>query len=615
MRRAINLGMWTLLVSLARPPVADACGGLFCGQPQPLQQQQPVDQMAERILFRVKENAVTMVVQIAYTGAAPDFAWVLPLGNVPDPKSLNVFPQRGLNLLDASTSLRFIMPVCVVAPTSSRGNAGLAAPASAAAGSSASAPVTVTVHYQQEVGPYDVAAVESEDPMALYQWLHDNGYNVNESMLPYIRTYTSEGMKFLALKLKKDKDSNDIQPFRFDLPGTTPSIPLRMTGLAAEPEMSILVFVAADSRYNGANWPQISIKDSDIAWRVNGATLQTNWDALIARGVDEADGQGWVTESAGPAQQLVQNLTFMKFSAAEDMAAVDELLDVIESATYLTRLHTRLSAEEMTLDPAFKRVASLDVSSTHQLSKDVRGVNQCPNQSQPDPCAFTSCGAGGLCRPVMVAGQPRAACACVEGSTARTTLTPPGMAAPSNGDGASVSCQDLRMSFSNPGGTVNGVSTVDPCLNFDCGPSGVCAPVNMTPTCICDPGYVAFGSLEPDGSRSTVCTKPMIEVPNTFYNQRLPDLPEGLPGGRATAVDRERPVVAPKMTDLSSTAMPSASGATVMPVAGVGGSTSNSSDGCNVGASLGTREFAAAGLYAAGLALWLRIRRRRGIAR
>ena len=88
-----------LLCSIAgyvQAPAAKACGGFFCGR-------QPVDQTAERIVFKVNDDSTTMVVQITYAGEAADFAWVLPLGTLPDVDSLAVFPQRALTALDANT--------------------------------------------------------------------------------------------------------------------------------------------------------------------------------------------------------------------------------------------------------------------------------------------------------------------------------------------------------------------------------------------------------------------------------------------------------------------------------------------------------------------------------
>jgi len=69
--------------------------GFFCGR-------QPVDQTAERISFEVGADSVTMTTQISFRGEAPDFAWVLPLGEVPLEGSLAVFHQRALNALDAA---------------------------------------------------------------------------------------------------------------------------------------------------------------------------------------------------------------------------------------------------------------------------------------------------------------------------------------------------------------------------------------------------------------------------------------------------------------------------------------------------------------------------------
>ncbi|MCC7540802.1 MAG: DUF2330 domain-containing protein, partial [Deltaproteobacteria bacterium] len=97
---AVGLVSATLLVAsalLAAPERAAACGGFFCGR-------QPVDQQAERIVFAMNPNgSVDMIVQITYQGTAADFAWVLPLGAVPEAGSLDVFPQRALVALDANT--------------------------------------------------------------------------------------------------------------------------------------------------------------------------------------------------------------------------------------------------------------------------------------------------------------------------------------------------------------------------------------------------------------------------------------------------------------------------------------------------------------------------------
>ncbi|WP_437815261.1 hypothetical protein [Sorangium sp. So ce1078] len=54
-----------------------------------------------------QDGSVTMVTQIHYAGAAPDFAWVVPLAEVPAADSLAVFPQLALTALDAATGPQF----------------------------------------------------------------------------------------------------------------------------------------------------------------------------------------------------------------------------------------------------------------------------------------------------------------------------------------------------------------------------------------------------------------------------------------------------------------------------------------------------------------------------
>ncbi|WP_437676711.1 DUF2330 domain-containing protein [Sorangium sp. So ce131] len=526
MRKLWAAAVMTAAALMTAPRPAEACGGFFCGR-------QPVDQTAERILFATNEDgSVTMVTQIQYAGAAPDFAWVVPLAEVPAADSLAVFPQLALTALDAATGPQFQWP--------DDPSCYPAFDAAEAGGSPSAGGVDdggVTVHIREEVGPYDVAVIESTDPAALVDWLRRNGFRVNDAMAPYIRIYTSEGMKFLALRLQPDAEVSDIQPFRFTLPSGSPSIPIRLTAIAAEPEMGITVMILGDRRYGPANWPDVEIDDDQIVWRPYGWPMQTNWTALVARGVDEAGGRGFVTEMSGPTTDIAEQVRNTMSSDEEQIAARDALLPLLEGNATITRLYTRLSPEEMTVDPIFRRTDGPAVSNVRVLPRYVDGRDLCESapgaeSAAASPCDFAACGAGGLCRVVAVAdgAQPVAACACVPGTTARTTFDPSGQ--------PTVTCQDLRMSFLNPGDRAlpDAPPLADPCATFDCGPNGECVPMNMTPTCRCSTGYVAVGSIADDGSRETTCVLPGEPVPTSFYNGRVPDLPDSLPGGRPVDV-------------------------------------------------------------------------------
>lgn len=502
------------LLSPLTPSRARACGGFFCGQ-------QPVDQTAERVVFAVDREANTtdMIVQISYQGAASDFAWVVPLADVPVDGSLDTFPQFALQALDANSSPQvFGGGWCFDAAADGGG------PPEAREGE-------VTVHVREEVGPYDVAVIESDSSDALITWLRDNEFRVTTPMEPYIADYAESGMKFLALRLQPESKVSDIAPFKMTLPGTSPSVPLKMTALAAEPEMGIVVFVLGEQRYEGANWPNLEVPPEDLAydWR----TGRSNWTTAVARVVDRAGGQGWVTDTATSTEDYIRRLEATSPADEDQAEAVERLLALMRPHAYISRMYTRLSAEEMTSDPIFRRSAGADVQRWREIPYE--GEDGCGWDTgvETSPCDFVACGAGGRCAEVAVTegGEERivAGCACVPGATARTTVGPDGE--------DTVACQDMRMSFLNPGDreTPTSPPLPDACVGFDCG-AGTCVAMNMTPTCVCDHGMVAIGSIDEDGVRSTTCVRPRQAVPETFYDARLPARPLDLPAGREVEV-------------------------------------------------------------------------------
>jgi hypothetical protein len=400
----------------------------------------------------------------------------------------------------------------------------------------------VRVHVRAEVGEYDVAVIESSAPEALVAWLRAEGYRITPAMEPYIERYTSEGLKFLALKLLETADVNALRPFRFSLPGTTPTIPLRMTALAAEPEMGIVVFVLADQRFEGKNWPNLTIPDDQIRYG-NRLPLQTNWPRLVAQSVDAAGGQGWVTEVAGPSSDQISNILdqqrFDDETTEEELQAFDDLFDALDRHPYFTRLYTRLSAEEMTSDPVLGRSSLGDVPRQRDLSQELDGVDQCVTDTRvsSDPCEFATCGAGGVCVPVTWSTNPltgriqSAGCGCLPGATARKTIAPDGS--------DTVVCQDARMSFLNPGDREDESAGVlpDACAGVDCGEHGRCAAVNMKPTCVCDQGLVAAFDPRSTPTGSLTCLIPDEPIAGVFYDKRLAALPSELPGGRSIDVE------------------------------------------------------------------------------
>jgi len=181
----MRLALAGLLVVSAIATPARACGGFFCSA-------SPVDQNAEKIVFAVDEaaNTTDMIVQIAYQGDDESFAWVLPVGAVPQKRE--VFPKLALSSFDAQTAITFQLPDdCQSFFGGGRFlDAGSSKSPSVAAGADAG----VIVHVMETVDVYDVAVIESESAAASFAWLTDNGYRLSSVMKPYIELYKGLGL-------------------------------------------------------------------------------------------------------------------------------------------------------------------------------------------------------------------------------------------------------------------------------------------------------------------------------------------------------------------------------------------------------------------------------------
>jgi hypothetical protein len=335
MRRSIlPLVLFAICAMCLPASDAQACGGFFCTNV-------PVDQSAERIIFAVNEAAGTIdaYVQINYTGSPDQFAWVVP---VPNPPQVDVADIATINELDGLTRPNYISPPipgdCQIPMPAAAGGEG------------------VTVFGQGSVGPYNYAVVGSEDPQALVQWLRDNGYQITKAMEPLVDVYVKEKMDFLAMKLQPQKEVKDIQPVKMTYKSSKPMIPLRLTAVAANPDMAVVTWIFAKSQAEPENYAKVAISDDDIVF---GVFSGTNYTSLVSQAADQHSGQAFVTEFAGP---------------TKDLGATDPTLStLLRQYPYLTRVYTRLSPEEMTLDPVFRFNPDLPtISNVHDLSKDMR---------------------------------------------------------------------------------------------------------------------------------------------------------------------------------------------------------------------------------------------------
>lgn len=359
---------------------AGACGGLFC-------QNDPVDQAGERIVFSVNgDGTITSLIEIQYTGSADDFSWILPMPSaitaedvaVPD-EGDEVFPE-----LHSLTDVRIIAPeepACALED-------GLVAAADAVEESG------VEVFASGEVGPFGFDVIGSEDGDALIRWLRDNRYRVEPPMEPLIDVYVEERFAFLAMRLLEGQESDSIRPIEVTYEADMPSIPLRLTAVAAQDQMPIWVWVFADAQAVPENYGHMEVATEELTFSDFGGD---NYRFLVQQRADALDGRAFITEFAGPSNSIE--------------LAHPYLQNMARSHDYLTRLATYISPEEMTVDPAFALDPDRpDVSNVRDAS-ELSGLYRC--QREAAESALISIGSTDAVDPVdeatgTVSAQPGA---------------------------------------------------------------------------------------------------------------------------------------------------------------------------------------------------------------
>ena len=337
-------------------PSAEACGGLFC-------QTVPVDQQAERIIFTMNgDDTISAYVQINYTGSAPDFSWVVPVPTVPE---VDVAEIESFDELSNLTQPVFIpppLPDCaMIELRRSEAGEGAFPP---------SVNNAVDVLAAGSVGPYDYVVVDSPEPDALITWLRENNYQITEEMEPLVHVYNAEGMVFLAMKLQPDQGAQDIQPVKMTYQSSRPMIPLRLTAVAANPDMNVVTWIFGDAQAYPTNYAHPTINDKNIRYFIGSFGNAHNYVQLVDQTVDLYEGRAFITEYAQPTAELSNQIA-------------DPLLqELFAENTYVTRVFGRISPEEMTVDPVFDFDPDMeDISNIHDLSEfDPETVHSCNDE-------------------------------------------------------------------------------------------------------------------------------------------------------------------------------------------------------------------------------------------
>ena len=296
---------------VAGPGTANACGGFFCNSAQ------PVNQAAEQIIFADNgDGTVTAVIQIMYEGPSTSFSWLLPIAGVPGKDDVAVASNLAFQRLQSATNPQYTLSTRVegtckedVRGGAATGGSSAGGPVSAGGGTGGTSSGTpdhgVTVETQVAAGAFEGVVISLDDGLddpaeAAVTWLTENGYEVPPSAPGLLRPYLEDHLNLLAIRLQKGADTGSIRPLVITYEGTKPSIPIKLTAVAANDDMGVLAWLLSDARAVPQNYYSLELNDALVNWFNPAPT----YGAVVSAAADDAGGQGFVTEFAGSTAPL-----------------------------------------------------------------------------------------------------------------------------------------------------------------------------------------------------------------------------------------------------------------------------------------------------------------------
>jgi hypothetical protein len=345
-----------VIAAALAPARASACGGFFCSTT-------PVQQAGEDIAYAIDDDgSLTMTVRIVYQGAAPDFAWILPLPV--EPEAIEVGTDALFDALEDAAA-----PVFVTEPVTEgecRPEPRCEPPPRPAGAGCDDAPIDectgicigdagpgVDVRSTERVGPYESVVLSGGSADELRDWLVEHGYDIPSSFLPAISDYVAAGQLFVALRLRAEVATGEIQPIAIRMRGAQTCLPIRLTRVATVPDLPIAAYFLARAPAVPTNYSLIEVPaDDPLLW-----SGRRTWASRVTPAVDGAGGQAFVMDYAGPTPAIQIALP-----------SIDDLATASDPAAFFDALIARGYPMDTQLTSIAERhVGSSDSLATRQL--------------------------------------------------------------------------------------------------------------------------------------------------------------------------------------------------------------------------------------------------------
>ncbi len=219
----------------------------------------------------------------------------------------------------------------------------------------------VIVEAEFAVGEYNIQILSSEDGILLEDWLIDNGYRIPEGASKYLQPYIDGGMYFFVAKVDVSKvnfvdEKAVLSPLRFQYQTPDFTLPTRLGMLNSEGRQDLIVYTIGASRYEAANRPNATIPTNVPLLSQANSDFPRYYDELFEKTLDSYGSDTAITEFAGQAWQIQQDIMSLGGDAIVEI--YPESQDLFWNAT-LSRIHLRYEKDTVGEDLVFREAPGI----------------------------------------------------------------------------------------------------------------------------------------------------------------------------------------------------------------------------------------------------------------
>ncbi len=250
------------------------------------------------IVFDQERKTETLVLSTKYHGTWLDFAWVIPVPQLPSREQVDLLP-------DGNNAFREIVDFTEPRAETEIVVTGCVGPGCGYGGAPPAPSLEVIDRFK--VKGMDIALLQAQDANELMEWLNANGYRVPQNASETLAHYIARQWKFVAVKVDTDDEETaqrmevssyfPYEPLVLTFHTDECVFPMKISALSSRPEESnILVFVFSNHRMRAINYPTVEVSPPKIN---SLADFRPAYEQAFRSAMETEKGRAFVVEYAG----------------------------------------------------------------------------------------------------------------------------------------------------------------------------------------------------------------------------------------------------------------------------------------------------------------------------